>query len=100
MTPEQRYRLDLVWFARGYYAGRTCVDRGEEPATVAGSGLYREGYEAGQVDFLSFDADPEEEEEICNHEWSYTGSAYGGDDDSYHGEGRVYCTKCGADGDA
>ncbi len=37
---------------------------------------------------------------ICSHEWSYTGTAYGGDDESYHGEGRCYCSKCGADGDA
>lgn len=36
----------------------------------------------------------------CAHEWAYTGTAYGGDDDSYHGEGRCYCVKCGADGDA
>lgn len=34
------------------------------------------------------------------HRWSYTGSAYGGDDESYHGEGRAYCCHCGADGDA
>ena len=34
------------------------------------------------------------------HSWSYTGSAYGGDDDSFHGEGRAYCCYCGADGDA
>lgn len=34
------------------------------------------------------------------HEWSYTGTAYGGDDEGYRGEGRVYCCHCGADGDA
>jgi hypothetical protein len=34
------------------------------------------------------------------HRWSYTGSAYGGDDESFHGEGRCYCSNCGADGDA
>jgi len=34
------------------------------------------------------------------HSWSYTGSAYGGDDESYSGEGRCYCCYCGADGDA
>jgi hypothetical protein len=34
------------------------------------------------------------------HSWVYTGTAYGGDDDSYHGEGRSYCEFCGADGDA
>ncbi len=39
-------------------------------------------------------------EETCDHDWVYTGIQYGGDDESYHGEGRVYCSKCGADGDA
>lgn len=34
------------------------------------------------------------------HRWSHTGTAYGGDDPSYHGEGRVICCYCGADGDA
>lgn len=34
------------------------------------------------------------------HVWVYTGTQYGGDDESYHGEGRVYCANCGADGDA
>lgn len=36
---------------------------------------------------------------LGGHEWAYTGTAYGGDDDSYHGEGRCYCIHCGADGD-
>jgi hypothetical protein len=36
----------------------------------------------------------------CDHDWACTGSAYGGDDDRWHGEGRMYCAKCGADGDA
>lgn len=34
------------------------------------------------------------------HEWAYTGTVYGGDDESYFGEGRCYCIHCGADGDA
>lgn len=34
------------------------------------------------------------------HKWAYTGSAYGGDDERWHGEGRCYCEHCGADGDA
>lgn len=34
------------------------------------------------------------------HARHITGAAYGGDDDSYHGEGRAYCCLCGADGDA
>lgn len=34
------------------------------------------------------------------HEWTYTGTAYGGDDDSYMGEGRCFCANCGMDGDA
>lgn len=39
-------------------------------------------------------------EQTTGHSWSYSGSAYGGDDESYHGEGRCYCAHCGADGDA
>lgn len=50
-------------------------------------------------DFDDFDGEPR-----CTnpegHEWAYSGSAYGGDDDSYCGEGRCYCVWCGADGDA
>jgi hypothetical protein len=34
------------------------------------------------------------------HQWSHTGTAYGGDDASFHGEGRAYCFFCNADGDA
>lgn len=34
------------------------------------------------------------------HSWSYTGTAYGGDDERYSGEGCCYCRFCGADGDA
>jgi hypothetical protein len=48
--------------------------------------------------------DPESGEFVCTdpkgHEWEYTGSAYGGDDDRWCGEGRCYCIHCGADGDA
>jgi hypothetical protein len=44
------------------------------------------------------------EQYVCSitagHEWAYTGTAYGGDEDTYHGEGRCYCALCGADGDA
>ena len=36
----------------------------------------------------------------CAHDWVYTGTAYGGDDESFRGEGRVFCRLCGADGDA
>ncbi len=46
-----------------------------------------------------FDAqDPDADD--CAHEWEFTGAEYGGDDESYHGEGRCYCRKCGTDGDA
>lgn len=34
------------------------------------------------------------------HAWAFTGTAYGGDDERYLGEGRCYCAHCGADGDA
>ena len=34
------------------------------------------------------------------HEWGYSGTQYGGDDERWHGEGRCLCVWCGADGDA
>ncbi len=40
------------------------------------------------------------EQNLCAHEWVYTGTQYGGDDESFRGEGRCYCSVCGADGDA
>lgn len=66
VTAEKTNQLDLVWFARGYYAGRTGEDRGEEPPTVAGSALYRLGYETGEADYTSFDVDDEEPEEMAD----------------------------------
>ena len=44
------------------------------------------------------------EEYVCNvtrgHRFAFTGTAYGGDDERWGGEGRSYCAYCGADGDA
>lgn len=40
------------------------------------------------------------EQFLCRHAWSYTGTEYGGDDESYRGEGRCYCRLCGMEGDA
>lgn len=37
---------------------------------------------------------------LRGHSWSYSGTAYGGGDESFSGEGRCYCAFCGADGDA
>ncbi len=34
------------------------------------------------------------------HQFQHTGTAYGGDDPRWHGEGRSICIHCGADGDA
>lgn len=46
-------------------------------------------------------APPETFEQFgCKHEFSYSGTAYGGDDESYYGEGRAYCVYCGIDGDS
>ena len=44
--------------------------------------------------------DPGQRGPCPGHEFVCTGSAYGGDDESFHGEGRCYCIHCGADGDA
>jgi hypothetical protein len=49
------------------------------------------------------DYDPEDFDRCTNpdgHSFVCTGTAYGGDDESYMGEGRCYCEWCGADGDA
>jgi hypothetical protein len=46
------------------------------------------------------EADPGSNDANCAHEWVHTGTNYGGDDERFHGDGRVYCSKCGADGDA
>jgi hypothetical protein len=46
------------------------------------------------------DWDPGQRRRCARHVWVFTGSAYGGDDESFHGEGRTYCENCGADGDA
>lgn len=55
----------------------------------------RDGGDGGAATFAQF---------VCGvlrgHSWSYSGTAYGGDDESYHGEGRCICSQCGADGDA
>lgn len=52
------------------------------------------------AEMLNDMAPDEEPGSSCAHEWTCTGSAYGGDDDRWHGEGRMYCSLCGADGDA
>lgn len=55
----------------------------------------RDGGDGGAATFEQF---------VCGmtvgHDWNYTGSNYGGDDGSYHGDGRCLCSLCGADGDA
>jgi len=49
---------------------------------------------------------PEEDDfyESCSnpggHSYECTGTAYGGDDERWNGEGRCLCIHCGADGDA
>ena len=52
------------------------------------------------VEFLKYGEGGTLEQFICRHEWAYTGTAYGGDDERWGGEGRCYCCHCGADGDA
>ncbi|CAB3730447.1 hypothetical protein LMG22037_05532 [Paraburkholderia phenoliruptrix] len=55
------------------------------------------------IDALGYVRDPgpsvDMEQYTCAHQWAYTGTAYGGDDTSYFGEGRCYCLRCGIDGD-
>lgn len=53
--------------------------------------------------FPDDDEDPDPEEDGCTnpegHEWTFTGTSYGGEDSRWFGEGRCYCRWCGADGD-
>ena len=54
------------------------------------------------VDIEDFDV-PEPGGSCTNpggHSWVCTGTAYGGDDERWCGEGRMYCEFCGTDGDA
>jgi hypothetical protein len=61
-------------------------------------------------DFVSFPPIPPDEDEYdyygenCTnpegHKFNCTGTAYGGDDSRWCGEGRCICIYCGADGDA
>lgn len=71
---------------------------------VAQARKYHTSYDLQVVALLEEAAeeemDPGQRVPCAKHEWVYTGTAYGGDDESFHGEGRVYCTHCGADGDA
>lgn len=53
---------------------------------------------------IDFEQSRDDDDDACTnpggHEWHLTGTLYGGDDESFHGEGRCYCVHCGADGDA
>lgn len=40
------------------------------------------------------------DEALCpGHNFAYTGTQYGGDDERWGGEGRCFCIYCGKDGD-
>lgn len=71
------------------------AELGEAPAELMTEGERRRMKEQAEIA-----AELEEYEDCCAHEWAYTGTAYGGDDERWMGEGRCYCIKCGADGDA
>lgn len=64
----------------------------------------RENLQYRAIDALLFVRDPgvavDMEQFTCRHRWTYTGVGYGGEDSSYHGEGRCFCCYCGLDGDA
>lgn len=62
--------------------------------------LSEEGRNRLRAITTSPEPDPGSNDAGCEHDFVCSGTAYGGDDESYHGEGRSYCTKCGADGDA
>jgi len=110
MAPEE---LKLFWFSDEIV--RLVNERDEMTTSdmqgIAGAlarKIYQAGKEAGQVTGLEMETDPPEvypeDADECTsphgHEFVCTGTAYGGDDERYMGEGRSYCMHCGADGDA
>lgn len=94
-------------------SGLTAEDFAEDPD-------FAESYKSGMYDItcprcggrstIPVDDNPgryvldEEGQQICcnpdGHEFECTGTAYGGDDERWMGEGRCLCIWCGADGDA
>jgi hypothetical protein len=83
--------------ARGISCGLCC----EKCAAQKASGYRREVFADGNYEADEpIEPDPGSSTPGCNHSWVCTGTAYGGDVESYHGEGRMYCEFCGADGDA
>ncbi len=85
---------DLARFAglASTYAGLRAAEPGLRAATALRAIRYAD------------DAGCRLPEAVCavttGHSWSCSGTAYGGDDERWHGEGRCLCAYCGADGDA
>lgn len=83
----ERHVLDYERAGEGYPCVSYCPACADDAAWLADGG-----------------SGPDEPDDSCTsptgHEWGYTGTAYGGDDHSYFGEGRCLCVHCGADGDA
>lgn len=67
-----------------------------EVAIIRCPGCWLEREEEAEAD----DWTPGQTRACPGHEWAYTGTQYGGDDERWGGEGRCYCIHCGADGDA
>jgi hypothetical protein len=77
---------------------RETAERFVAAAVAAGHDVFIR--EEADIGAFPFPDDDEPDQESCAHEWAYTGTSYGGDDERWMGEGRCYCLKCGADGDA
>lgn len=89
------------------------ADAGLTPTAVAGMALEEIGkifnakaaYDKASAisEPRSVDDEDNGEQRCTNpggHQFECTGTAYGGDDERWHGEGRCLCIHCGADGDA
>jgi hypothetical protein len=79
-----------------------------DPGDLDENGEPYEGYSSPSLDTSFHDHEMGRDRDVgpylgrcpCGGLWVCTGAAYGGDDESYHGEGRLYCDTCGGDGDA
>jgi hypothetical protein len=90
------------WFPCPRCDGVGCylVDQAEKKSAAVCERCHGERYLAASADQVEAARSIGSDNPFCSHEWSHTGLAYGGEDESYHGEGRCYCSRCGADGDA
>lgn len=101
-APQVEAQDQIVqWFTCPTCDGHGCKTKriDGKPTAVLCADCGGEG-QRGATEWHLENMDPGSNNPFCRHDWSYTGTQYGGDDERWGGEGRAYCSYCGADGDA